>query len=123
MKENLIYPDLIRYFIYYAQGLNYESMIKSLNVAICESFEISTEDLYQHCRKRTVIDARRSYFYILKEALNIGPPEIAKRTGFDRTTVLYHNKKIPDLIETEKKYREKVESIIRGIKNHNIILT
>jgi chromosomal replication initiation ATPase DnaA len=121
MNTNLIYPDLIRHFIYNARALNYESKTKTLDAAICECFEIPQEKLYQHCRKGRVVDARRLYFYILNKSLNLKPPEIAERTGFDRCTIMYHNKKTPDFIETEKNYREKAEGIIKRIKSRDIV--
>jgi len=120
-KMNVLH-ETIRYMLYDAPVIKHEEeVVKSLDSAICNRFEISQDQLYSHGRKKEVVNARRLYFWILM-SMNINPVKIAELTGFDRTTVYFHGKRAPDYIKTEKDYREKAESIMRGVQNHTILI-
>jgi chromosomal replication initiation ATPase DnaA len=123
MNGKPTYPELIRFFLRDAKDFNKSKFATiTLEEEIGRLFSLNPSDLLKKSRKVNIINARRTYFYVLNIVLHNGPTIVSEMTGYDHATVCYHSKNIKKYIDTEKDYRYKVESLIRKINNEQIKL-
>ena len=89
-----------------------EQTVKSIRDLVCNTLNITAENLNSNSRKREVVQARQIAMYFAKKytkdsLTNIGNV-IGKR---NHATVLHACKTVQDLIETDKSFRRTIEEI------------
>ena len=93
-----------------------QNSFKTLKKAICEEFKISEDLLFVKTKKREISNARQVYAYILVRAKGMRSEEVGRICSVDRTTVIYCVKTVEGFCETEKKYRELIPKLLRGVE-------
>ncbi|MFD2922031.1 helix-turn-helix domain-containing protein [Terrimonas rubra] len=84
--------------------------------AICETFNLSIEQILERSRKRSVVDARQVWQAILYKCLRMTASSVGEVTGgYDHTTVLNSVQVVKDLQETSQVYRERLDIVMRRI--------
>lgn len=77
---------------------------------ICHLFGITEEQLFSGSRERNITDARFAYRWVLKK-MGLKQEEIASRTMCKRSNVANTLKTLDNLVETDRKIRDKIDRI------------
>lgn len=84
--------------------------VRDIERAVCERFKLAPEQLRGERRKRRYARPRQIAMFLCRELTGWSSCRIAHYFGrMDHTTVLYAEKRIPDLCETNAKVRMYVE--------------
>lgn len=96
-------------------GIDKESelqSIKNMIEDICDHFEIKVTDLTGN-RNRKIVDIKRIISYLIKEKTTFTLKNIAEFVGVtDHTTVKNHIKTFYELMDNDKKFKEKTQPIL-----------
>lgn len=98
----------------------------SLRREVCNAFGIPEERLFDHCRKREIVNARQVYVYLLRKTKlqKEDPVQKAKRDsevamaahiGFDHATVYHCENKVQDYCDTEPFIRDLISRLTNDI--------
>jgi len=98
----------------------------TLKKEICNAFGIPEERLFDHCRKREIVNARQVYVYLLRKTKlqKEDPVQKAKRDsevvmaahiGFDHATVYHCENKVQDYCDTEPFIRDLISRLTNDI--------
>jgi chromosomal replication initiator protein len=80
--------------------------------AVCKYFSIAREDLLGKNRKKELSCPRQIAIFLIREQTNKSLPEIGKiMGGKDHTTIMYADRKIQDLLQTDVSVKSDVEKI------------
>lgn len=80
--------------------------------AVCKYFSITNEEILSGRRKQELVLPRQIAIYLIREQTTKSLPEIGKiMGGKDHTTIMHGEKKISDLLKTDKYIKEAVENL------------
>lgn len=92
--------------------------IDNIQRTVAEYYKIRTSDLLSSKRSRTIARPRQVAMTLAKELTNHSLPEIGEAFGGrDHTTVLYANRKIAELKETDQRVSEDYNNLLRTLSN------
>ena len=98
-----------------------ESHVDYIQKSVAAHFQISLKELLGSSRKRDVVMPRQVAMYVTKLLTRQSFKHIGEQFGGkDHGTVMYSIKVIENSFETDKKFRQKVEQLIRGLKQKKI---
>ncbi|MCP3662764.1 MAG: chromosomal replication initiator protein DnaA [Gammaproteobacteria bacterium] len=90
--------------------------ISNIQKTVAEYFKIRTSDLNSAKRSRTIARPRQVAMTLAKELTNHSLPEIGEAFGGrDHTTVLYANRKIAELRESDHRINEDYANLLRTL--------
>ncbi len=97
--------------------LNSGVSIESIQELVAKTFDIPVDQLNGKSRKRGVVIARQLSMYLAKNYTNKSLKVIGDYFGGkDHSTVIYSCKAIQDMLDTDPKFRTKVNEIEREVK-------
>ncbi len=80
--------------------------------AVAEAFEVSSNDLTGHCRKKEVVEPRQIAMYLLRDVLNLSYPSIGEKLGKrDHTTAIYAYEKIANELNKNQQLNQRIVMI------------
>ena len=79
-------------------------------IKLCSMLDISKDLIFSKTRKQEIIIKRYPIIYALSKT-RLKPPAIAKKTGFDRTTILYAIKKCNEALQDKRVNQELYNNI------------
>ena len=82
-----------------------------LKKSVCQHYSITEEELHAFNRRSDIIGARRMFYYIARNHLNITYKKIGNIFDQDHATVMYHERKLADFLEFDKSEMAIYESI------------
>ncbi len=92
--------------------------LENIQKTVAEYFKIRVSDLLSSKRSRTIARPRQIAMTLAKELTNHSLPEIGDAFGGrDHTTVLYANRKIAEMRETEQRIAEDYNNLLRTLSN------
>ncbi len=77
-----------------------------------DHFKLTREVLAGKCRKRNIVEARQVIMWVLMEKLRFSSCEVGRLMDKNHATVLHAKKKVNNLIDVEKGYKEYVYSFV-----------
>lgn len=83
--------------------------------AVANTFQVSIEDIYRHCRGKNVDDARRAIMVLRKEHDKVGDIRLGQQLGRDHGSVWYARRRSRDLEQTDPCYREKLNATRKAL--------
>lgn len=92
-----------------------ELTVDKIQDVICDYLRIPAELLRTKNRKREIVQARQLFMYFCKNYTNCSLAYIGKQVDRDHATVLYADKAVTNLIETDRKFKMQVEEIQRKL--------
>ncbi len=91
--------------------------VELIKEAVCEYFDLSTDDIATKSRKLEVVQARQIAMYLSKQLTKDSLTSIGKKIGNrNHATVLHSCGKVEDLMDTDKFYKKDVEAIKESLK-------
>lgn len=91
-------------------------MIKKVNKAVSEYFNIDENSLYNHDRHSNVTNARSFAIYILHKKYNVSVSTLMNEYGFKARSIFLNCARIEDYLKYYKDYKIIYESICNMIK-------
>lgn len=83
--------------------------IELVEAAVCEQYQLTSEQLRTRTRRRAIVEARHVAMYFTTRLTTISLARIgAYFGGYDHATVLYACKTVENLKATERQYAERV---------------
>lgn len=92
-----------------------ELTVDKIQDVICDYLRIPAELLRTKDRKREIVQARQLFMYFCKNYTNCSLAYIGRQVDRDHATVLYADKAVTNLIETDRKFKMQVEEIQRKL--------
>lgn len=92
-----------------------ELTVDKIQDVICDYLRIPAELLRTKNRKREIVQARQLFMYFCKNYTNCSLAYIGRQVDRDHATVLYADKAVTNLIETDRKFKMQVEEIQRKL--------
>jgi chromosomal replication initiator protein len=90
--------------------------IDDIQKTVCEHYNIRIADMHSARRSRNVARPRQVAMFLCKELTQYSLPEIGRKFGGrDHTTVMHGDRKIRELLETDKALMEDVEILKRAL--------
>lgn len=94
----------------------------TLRKEICKAFGIPEENLFIHCRKREIVNARQVYVYVIRstrlkdedpvqKARRDSESALAAHIGFDHATIFHYEVKAQDYYDTEIFFRSLIDRL------------
>ncbi|WP_372938492.1 helix-turn-helix domain-containing protein [Seonamhaeicola sp.] len=109
-----------------------EIRVEDILNAVCRYFSLNARDIFTTTRKADLVEARHFYFYMARrytrlsmEKIGTVPLNYGKEKPYDHSTVLHGIKKIDNLIDTYRDYKEiaiELNSTIEYYTDNNIIV-
>jgi len=98
-----------------------ESEINRLSDACCKEFNVNIDDFFIKSRRRNLVDARRTFFHIIKHFYDINELEMSISLPFNyhRTTIMFQVDCADDLIKFDSKYLEKYKNVYKSFTGSN----
>ncbi len=94
-----------------------ELTIEQIHEVVCDQFQVDPEQVRSKTRKREVVQARQLTMFLAKHCTNSSLKQIGKYfNGRDHSTVIYANQTVQNMMDTDPKFREQVESIQKRMK-------
>jgi chromosomal replication initiation ATPase DnaA len=90
-------------------------LIASIQRAVAQHYGLSLNDLIGRRRSPVVAFPRMVAFHIARRLTTQSFPEIGQRFGRDHTTVLYGDRKITKMLETDASLQASVEMLIEQL--------
>ncbi len=78
---------------------------------------VSVEDIYGGQRKKTISDARKITFYVVRKVTNMSYEDIGAEFKKHHSTVMYNIDQIEKDIETDTKLARQINDIISNAKS------
>jgi len=101
------------------QEPNRNSTPEQIIKAVSEFFEVPSNDIIGHCRKKEIVFPRQIAIYLLREVLDLSYPYIAEKMGKrDHTTAIYAHEKIAQNISRDQALNQKIMMIKDKIKQN-----
>ncbi len=95
-----------------------ELSVTEIQKAVCAYFCITPENLVSKTRKREIVQARQIAMYLSRSMTKASLSSIgAQIGGKDHATVLHSYNTVCDLIDTDKHFRQHVQSIEKKLKS------
>ncbi len=76
--------------------------------AVTEYFNISTEDLMGHNRRKEIVEPRQIIMYLLRDILELSYPYIGEKMGKDHTTAIHSYEKINQEVNRNQSLNQKI---------------
>lgn len=92
-----------------------ELTVDKIQEIVCDYLHVPAEMLRTKNRKREIVQARQLFMYFCKNYTNCSLAYIGKQVDRDHATVLYADKAVNNLIETDRKFKLQVEEIQRKL--------
>ena len=93
--------------------------IKSEDVinAVCETYELTVDQLRSKDRSRVFVEARHVTCWVLVKKMGMTLSEVGKTFlgGRDHTTVISSIRRFHDMYDTEEQFREKVDALVDNL--------
>lgn len=89
--------------------------VDKIQEVVCDYLRVPAELLRTKNRKREIVQARQLFMYFCKNYTNCSLAYIGKQVDRDHATVLYADKAVSNLIETDRKFKMQVEEIQRKL--------
>jgi chromosomal replication initiator protein len=105
--------QVIRNFV---DHINKEITVENIQKLVAEHFNISVDQLKIRSRKREVVVARQLSMYFAKEFTTQSLKSIGESFAKDHSTVLYSHKKVMDLMDTDKLFKDTVDQLKRKVE-------
>ena len=90
--------------------------IDRLKMTACNIFEINPKDFKSRNRARHLIDIRRMVYFISRDLLELPWTHIGKKFNVDHATVMHHYKAHKSLVEVDKGYSHKYQTLLEMYK-------
>ena len=84
---------------------------------ISEYYKLDISELKTRCRDREFVKARQITMYFLRELTTLSQARIGSFYIRDHATVLYACIQVRNLYDTDKKYRNEIDTIRKNILN------
>ena len=81
----------------------------AIKAAVCQTFEVTWDDLAGAARWRHMNDARRVYCLLMVEEMGKTPEQVAAYLNRDASTVRHLRRTCDDYLQSDKWFRKKVE--------------
>jgi chromosomal replication initiator protein len=82
---------------------------------ICESYNVTEDEVKSDCRKRTLVEPRQIIMFFLYKKTARKLKSIGELMNRDHSSVIYANNTVQDLMDTNKIYKLKIESFEKMI--------
>lgn len=79
--------------------------------AVAEFFNVSTEDLVSHSRRKEVVEPRQIAMFLLRDISDLSYPHIGDKMGRDHTTAIHSYEKINNEINRNSSLNQKILTI------------
>lgn len=96
--------------------------MKTLLKAVAEEFKVGELDLTGESQEREFCDARKAFFYFLKDVMDLHWWQITNLTGKKIATIDYNRKKCKELYDTDHKFRKKIDNLMMLYMDNQIEL-
>jgi chromosomal replication initiator protein len=84
---------------------------------VARYFNMTTQQLLERTRRQSIARPRQIAMYLATRLTQASLPDIGQRFGgFDHTTIMYARDRIAELLETDSKMRQEVDTLIRLIR-------
>lgn len=91
---------------------NPDEIIKYIINEICNEYSIKPEDIQKNTRKIEILEPRQKAMYFAKMYTKLTTKQIGEKIGQkNHSTVLHSCKTVNNLMDSDPKYREKIESL------------
>lgn len=84
---------------------------------VMEEFNVSKRDIFGQVRERNIVDARKTVQYLMIRLNNLSKSEVARIFKKHHTTIMNAYRSISGFVETDPKFRERIDRIIKRIEN------
>ena len=87
----------------------------------CERFQVSPAELTGPARRRDIYRARQAAMYVARTTSQRSYPEIGRLFGGrDHTSVLHAVRQVPELMQQDPEYQEKIVAIISAVIAYHV---
>ena len=94
--------------------------ISNIELAACQTWNISPADLYRKVRTREIVEARMSVMKYRRENSKVSLHTLQRETGFDHSTVIHAIRTVNNLLQVDKPFKIKHEKFLQTIKNQTV---
>lgn len=84
--------------------------------ALSQSFGVSPEEILSQSRTAHIVDARTAFFFFLREFKQLSFPALGKLICRSQSTLVYGCQRLPDRMETDRKFAAKYNAAERQIR-------
>ena len=96
-----------------------ESEFSRVISAVCEFYQLTFEQLKNRSRRHEILIPRQMCMYLLARNTTMSLSDIGERFGgFDHTSVINAREKIQDLVDTEERMKNIVQTLEEKIINN-----
>jgi chromosomal replication initiator protein len=91
--------------------------VQNVQKVVARYFNMTTQQLLERTRRQSIARPRQIAMYLATRLTQASLPDIGQRFGgFDHTTIMYARDRIAELLETDSKMRQEVDTLIRLIR-------
>lgn len=99
-------------------GVYFDFLTPSMVINIvCTELRLPVDQFAVRTRKPVVVDARRIVAWVMSELMHCGPSEISHAINIDRSSVIYHIRKVADLRFSNPFFDKRIKRIVAHIAN------
>ena len=119
LNKKQITVDLAKQMIdKFVRGTAHEISIDYIQKVVSDYFKVPVNELFTSTRKREVVQVRQIAMYFAKKYTELSLAQIGAMCGNkDHATVLHACRTVDNMIDTDSKYRERLEEIKKILKN------
>lgn len=101
-----------KYFI-----MSYQIKSERVVELVCETYDVTTEQLRHKRRERNIVEARHVLSWVLVKKMGMTLSEVGKTFlgGRDHTTIINSLQRFSNLYDTEPDFRDKVATLVHKI--------
>lgn len=97
---------------YIVPGLPSKKQIDQLIERVASKFNLTVEEIKEKTRKRNVVDARATAFYLIKNKMPISWAACAEPFGLDHATAMHGYRVFETQYSVNKKFRNRVADLL-----------
>lgn len=79
---------------------------------ICDYFNTSMREIKSGTRKKPIPDVKKIIIYILRKRTKLTTHKIGSIIGLSHSSVVTHTKRVDELIEVDKKFKELINKFL-----------
>ena len=96
-----------------------EAMEQKIRELVCQTFNVTWEEMTQKCRKMEIVLPRMVYCFFMRRRTKVSQGSLAESVGYkDHTSVFHAEQTIQDQFESDSDFRETIKFMLTQIDNN-----